>query len=157
MSEPERITATRRIAAPASDIFKILADPNGHVRIDGSGMLMAAPDATPLSSVGDSFAMDMDREPLGDFPMGKYKVVNTVTRFTPDTEIEWNVGAEGRTPIGHVYGYQLAPVSDTETEVSTYCDWSNLSEKVRGRITFPVVPLAMLEQSLANLDRVVTT
>jgi len=35
----------------------------------------------------------MDREPLGDVPMGKYKVLNTVTRIVPDELVEWNVGS----------------------------------------------------------------
>lgn len=46
-------------------------------------------------------------EALGDVRLGKYKVVNTVTHIESDRLIEWNVGAPGRTPIGHVYGYEL--------------------------------------------------
>ena len=77
----QRISITRQVAAPASRIFAVLSHPNGHIAIDGSGMLMAAPDARPLRAVGDTFLMNMDREPLGDLPMGKYQVQNKVTRF----------------------------------------------------------------------------
>lgn len=35
----ERIETSRTIAAPASDIFAVLCDPQGHVAIDSSGML----------------------------------------------------------------------------------------------------------------------
>ena len=71
--DEERISATRRIAAPAAAIFAIVSDPAGQVAIDGSHMLVAAPDAKRLEAVGDTFTMDMDREALGDLPLGKYR------------------------------------------------------------------------------------
>lgn len=151
----ERIAVSRRIAAPAAAIFALVTDPNGHVAIDGSGMLVAPADAAPLRAVGDSFVMHMDREPLGDIPLGKYDVLNTCTAIEQDRLVEWSVGAPGRTPIGHVYGWQLDAVSDTETEVTNYCDWSGLNPKLQGKIAFPVVPAEMLEASLDRLASVV--
>jgi hypothetical protein len=147
---------TRRIAAPARRIFEIVADPQGHVDIDGSGMLMAAPDASPLRAVGDTFEMDMDREPLGDLPLGKYKVVNTVTTLVQDVEVAWTVAAPGKPSAGHVWGYRLEPISDNETEVTNYYDWSAVSQEWRERFSWPVVPPAMFEQTLVNLERVAT-
>ena len=80
----DRVSAMGRIAAPASKIFQIVSRPAGHVEVDGSGMLEAAPDDRQLTAVGETFDMDMDREPLGDIPeMGKYKVRNTVTQIIP--------------------------------------------------------------------------
>src|SRR5262249_59941335 len=35
---PQRISTSRMIAAPAPVIFDIISDPDGHVRLDGSGM-----------------------------------------------------------------------------------------------------------------------
>ncbi|MGD9795127.1 MAG: polyketide cyclase [Acidimicrobiia bacterium] len=157
MSSSDRISCTRVIDASAEKIFSVVTDPNMHVAIDGSGMLMLAPDAKTLTAVGDSFAMDMDREPLGDVPLGKYSVVNTVTRIERDRLLEWNVGAPGRTPIGHVYGYELIPLADGRTEVTSYCDWTNLTEKMRAMVTFPVVPLSMLEATLAKLEALITS
>jgi uncharacterized protein YndB with AHSA1/START domain len=84
----ERVEVTRRIAAPAAVIFELITDPAGHVRIDGSGMLVAAGHTDRLRAVGDIFEMDMDREPLGDLPIGRYRVQNTVTRISPDTDLE---------------------------------------------------------------------
>src|SRR5687768_13673093 len=109
----ERVTVTRTIAAPASKIYDVVSHPQGHVDIDGSGMLEAAPDARPLTAVGDTFDMDMDREPLGDFPMGKYKVRNTVTQIEPGSLVEWSVGGVDVPPVGHVYGWSLTPVGDS--------------------------------------------
>lgn len=147
----------RRIGAPAARIYAIVSHPQGHVDLDGSGMLLAAPDARQLENVGDTFEIDMDREPLGDFPeMGKYKVLNTVTTIVPGSAIAWTVGMAGHAPVGHVYGYELVPVSDTETDVTSYCDWSGISDAMRARATFPVVPPEMLNKTLDNLERLVT-
>ena len=153
----ERISATRRIAAPASKIFQIVSSPDGHIQIDGSGMLEASPGAKPLTAVGDTFDMDMDRTPLNDIPnLVKYNVRNTVTQFVPDRLIEWTVGSADRPPLGHVYGWQIEPVSDTDSEVTNYCDWTAISQETKDRRPWPVVPVEMLEKSVDNLDRIAT-
>jgi len=153
----DRISATRRIAAPASAIFAVVSNPTGHVAIDGSGMLEAAPDARPITAEGETFLMDMDRAPLGDVPgMGKYQVRNLVTRIVPDRLIEWGPGTVDRPLFGHLYGWEIEPVADGECDVTNYCDWSGIPDKMRQAREWPVVPLAMLEQSVENLDRAVS-
>jgi len=120
-------------------------------------MLEASPDARQLSAPGETFDMDMDRAPLGDIPeMGKYKVRNTVTRIVPDRLFEWAVGGVDRPQVGHVYGWQIEPVSETECEVTNYCDWTNISDEWRSRREWPIVPLEMLERSVTNLRRIAT-
>ena len=57
----ERIEVQRTIAADPAAIFGVLCDPQGHVQIDSSGMLMGAT-GEPVSGVGDSFVVHMDRE-----------------------------------------------------------------------------------------------
>jgi uncharacterized protein YndB with AHSA1/START domain len=149
-----RVTLTRRVAASPADVFAVITDPRQHVEIDGSGMLVAT-DARRLQAVGDTFDMDMDRDPLGDLPMGKYKVRNTVTTFVPDEVLEWNVGGVDQPPFGHVYGYQLQAAGPEQTDVTLYCDWTGVrASSIRDR--FPIVPVHMLERSLDNLDRIVT-
>ena len=63
----ERIDVKRTIAADPAAIFRVLCDPQGHVAIDSSGMLMDA-SGDPVSAVGDSFVVHMDREALNDYP-----------------------------------------------------------------------------------------
>ena len=150
-----RLELTRVLAAPVAAIFALISDPDGHVKIDGSGMLVAAQDSKPMTGVGDSFVMNMDREALGDIPLGKYQVRNTVTAFVPDELFEWNVGGVDQPPFGHVYGYRLAPRDDRTTEVTLYVDWSGVRPgSIRDR--FPIVPAHMLERSLDNLEALVT-
>jgi hypothetical protein len=84
----ERIEEQRLIRAEPAEVFAVLRDPQGHVAIDSSGMLMAAT-GEPVSAVGDSFAVHMDREALGDLPLGEYDVTVTITAYEPDREIAW--------------------------------------------------------------------
>jgi hypothetical protein len=149
MPSAYRIAVSRSTKAPPSTVFRIVCDPNMQVKIDGSGMLQAAPNSRRLAAVGDTFEMEMDREPLGDLPMGKYKALNTVTRIVPDTLLEWNVGSKERGAYGHVYGWEIAALSSDETEVTNYCDWTDTPEKARDR--FPIVPQSMMEKTVENL------
>ena len=89
----------------------MLCDPQGHVAIDSSGMLQ---DATgePVTAVGDTFVVHMDREALNDYPMGGYDVTVTITTFVPDREIAWTIEGQINPQIGHVYGYTLEPVDE---------------------------------------------
>src|SRR5882757_4682529 len=100
----ERFEVQRTIAADPSAIFRVLSDPQGHVTIDSSGMLM---DATGdrVSAVGESFVVHMDREALNDYPLGEYDVTVTIKTFVPDREIAWTIVGVVKPPIGHVYGY----------------------------------------------------
>lgn len=163
----ERIEVQRRIAAPPSEIFAVLVDPEGHVGIDSSGMLMSAT-GDRVGAVGDSFVVHMDREALNDFPLGEYDVTVRIVRFQPDRQIAWTI--EGRiTPqIGHVYGYLLEPEASSEaagdtrtaeapvaTVVTSYYDWSEIHPDWRAAGIFPVLSEAALRATLGILARTV--
>ena len=57
--EHEPVAVSRRISAPARDIFALLADPARHPDLDGSGMLRAAVSRAIVAAVGDVFVMKM--------------------------------------------------------------------------------------------------
>ena len=75
--------------------------------------------------------LDIDREPLGDQPMGKYQSVNTVTRIVPNELLEWNVGLPGKGPFGHVYGWEIAAAGRGRAVVTNYCEWPDIPEFAR--------------------------
>jgi hypothetical protein len=149
----ERIEVERTIAADPATIFKILCDPRGHVAIDSSGMLMDA-SGDPVSAVGDSFVVHMDREALNDYPMGLYDVTVTITTFIPDREIAWTILGQIRPQIGHIYGYTLEPVEDG-TLVTSYYDWSSIDEEWKKAAIFPVISEGALRATLGILARTV--
>jgi hypothetical protein len=149
----ERLEVQRTIAGDPATIFQVLCDPQGHVTIDSSGMLM---DATgePVSAVGDSFVVHMDREALNDYPLGHYDVTVTITAFEPDREIAWTILGKIRPQIGHVYGYTLEPV-DEGTLVTSYYDWSAIDPVWREAGIFPVLSEGALRATLGILARTV--
>jgi hypothetical protein len=150
----DRIEVQRTIRAKAADIFRVLSDPNGHVTIDSSGMLMSA-EGGPVTGVGDTFTIHMDREALNDYPLGLYDVVVTITEFIKDREIAWSIAGLVRPSIGHVYGYRLEPLDDA-TLVTSYYDWSNISQEWRDAGIFPVISEGAIRATLGILDRTVT-
>jgi hypothetical protein len=150
----ERIEVQRTIRTAPSTIFQFLSDPDGHVTIDSSGMLMSA-EGNLVTGVGDTFVIHMDREALNDYPLGLYDVVVTITKFVEDREIAWTVAGLVRPSIGHVYGYLLEPVDDA-TLVTSYYDWSEISPEWREAGIFPVISEAALRATLGILDRNVT-
>jgi hypothetical protein len=150
----ERLEVQRMIPAEPAAIFRLLTDPQGHVAIDSSGMLMDATGA-PVTAVGDTFVVHMDREALNDVPMGRYDVTITIKTLVPDQEIAWTVTGRIRPQIGHVYGYRLEPAGDDGTLVTSYYDWSSIDPHWREAGIFPVISEAALRATLGILERTV--
>jgi hypothetical protein len=149
----ERLEVQRTIAADPATIFRLLSDPQGHVAIDSTGMLI---DATgePVKAVGDSFVVHMDREALNDYPLGLYDVTVTITTFVPDREIAWTILGQLRPQIGHIYGYTLEPAGEG-TLVTSYYDWSSIDPVWREAAIFPVISEGALRATLGILARTV--
>ena len=150
----ERLEVQRTIAADPGAIFAVLCDPQGHVAIDSSGMLMSAT-GEPVTAVGDSFVVHMDREALNDYPMGLYDVTVTIVTFVPDREIAWTILGQIRPQIGHVYGYTLAPTGEG-TLVTSYYDWSSIDPTWKEAGIFPVISEGALRATLGILARKIT-
>jgi hypothetical protein len=152
----ERFEVQRSIAAPAADIFTVLCDPDGHVAIDSSGMLQGA-EGQPVTAVGDSFVVHMDRAALNDYPeLGRYDVTVSIQEFEPDQLISWTVLGRIRPQLGHIYGYRLEPDEQGDgTVVTSFYDWSQINEKWREAGIFPVLSELALRATLGILDRTV--
>src|SRR5580658_6843513 len=124
-SEP--VEVSRRIEAPAALIFEILANPQRHTDFDGSDMLRGAVFNRPISDVGDTFTMKMNR-------LGRdYLMVNYVVEFDPDRRVSWepapgDVATAGGDPskvgipAGYRWGFRLTPDGDDATVVTEVFD-----------------------------------
>jgi uncharacterized protein YndB with AHSA1/START domain len=122
------VSVTRRIAAPAATIFAVLCDPAHHVVIDGSDMLRSTP-PTPVSTVGDRFAVQMWNAEMGD-----YEMTNEVVELESDRLIRWEPTMtrasrpEDQEGVGisakQRWGFVLAPVSEAVTDVTETFDCS---------------------------------
>ena len=148
----ERFEVQRTVPADPSVIFGVVSSPEGHVAIDASGMLQGAT-GEPAGAVGDTFVIHMDREALGDLPMGKYDVTVTITGYEQDAFITWEVSGKGFPSIGHYYGYRLEPKDDGTTTVTSIYDWAAVADELKPH--WPVVPLSALKATLGILERTV--
>lgn len=132
-------------ATPAR-LFELLADPVNHQDIDGSGMVRAATGSTPVTSVGQTFVMDMH------LPGREYQMENHITAFEPDRLIEWKPARVGAEPVGMLWRWELEPVGEDKTRVIHTYDWSAVTDPaVLERVTFPRVPAVDLERSVRRL------
>ncbi|MBT0768394.1 SRPBCC family protein [Kineosporia sp. J2-2] len=153
MTTTERFEVGRQIAATPAEVFAVLTDPQGHVRIDSSGMLQSA-EGEPVGGVGDRFVVHMDRESLNDMPLGRYDVTVIITAFEQDAAIEWMISGIVQPPIQHLWGYTLTP-NHEGTLVTSYYDWSRIRPEYREVVNFPVIPEAGLRATLGILARTV--
>ncbi len=147
----ERMEVSRAIAATPTDIFSLLREPEGHVAIDSTGMLMSS-SGEAAHQVGDSFVVHMDREALNDFPLGLYDVTVKIVTYALNEELAWVI--EGKWNIGHVYGYRLAPI-EGGTLVTSYYDWSAIDQSWKDANIFPVISESALRATLGILARTV--
>ncbi|MGH3273909.1 MAG: hypothetical protein ACRDNZ_06220 [Streptosporangiaceae bacterium] len=150
----DRFEVQRTIATDPQMIFQVLCDPRGHVSIDSSGMLLSA-EGDPVTGVGDTFVVHMDRQALGDYPMGLYDVTVTITTFEHEREIAWTVRGASHPPIGHIYGYRLEPGAQGGTVVTSYYDWSDITPAAREAGVFPVISENAIRATLGILARTV--
>jgi hypothetical protein len=132
MSRTDRVTASRRIEAPAVAVFALLSDPGRHPHLDGSGMLVDLVTPGVLTSVGNVFTMRMHNEFLGD-----YTIDNHVVEFDPERRIAWEPvlsatsREEAKPNIGHNlhhrWGYELEVVGPATTFITEFFDCSRSS------------------------------
>ena len=135
--------------ATPQTIFALLCDPKGHVAIDASGMLQSA-EGPSVGAAGDTFVVHMDREALGDRPIGKYDATNVVLTFEQDRIIEWTPSVEH----GYCFGFELEPI-DEGCRVTSYCDWSVRAARGERHEGFPLISLTTLRAGLGILARTV--
>ena len=88
--ECKPVSVSRRIEAPAADIFELLADPDRHPEFDGSEMLRPGASNRVIVGIGDVFVTKMYFAAMGD-----YEMHNRIVVFEPDRCIAWEPGNPG--------------------------------------------------------------
>jgi hypothetical protein len=56
------VSVSRRIEAPAEELFALIASPTNHPLIDGSGMVRQPAPPVTVSGAGDVFLMNMHHD-----------------------------------------------------------------------------------------------
>lgn len=159
MTQPS-VSETRDIDARAARIFTILCDPAMHAEVDGTGMLRASDDSSPVTQVGDVFYINMVH-----WHLGNYVMANHVVAFQQDRLIAWEPvvfsyeNPEYQSSVGHPglreWGWQLEPLSDDRTRVTEFFEGSRLPEELRKFIEDGEFWRPAMVTSLDNLERLV--
>ena len=90
------VSASREIAAPADQIFALIADPAEQPRWDGNDNLAEAAPGQRVRAVGDVFVMTNRNGGVRD---------NHVVAFAEGREIAWRPAPHGEQPPGHRWGW----------------------------------------------------
>jgi hypothetical protein len=157
--EYQPVAVSRRICAPAHDIFQVLANPVQHLDLDGSGSLRGAVSATMISGVGDVFVMKMYFPHLGDYEMN-----NHVVEYEQDRRIGWepaagrghpNAGPDSSEPArwGQRWTYQLTPDGPDATVVTEIYDCSRAPDEERAGIDNGNIWIDGMTKTLERLDQ----
>jgi uncharacterized protein YndB with AHSA1/START domain len=160
LNGPVQVSVSRPIAAPAAEVFRVLADPANHPALDGSGMLRGAGGQPTLDGVGDSFTMTMYLPDLGD-----YLMLNRVTAFERDRRIVWEpTPGDARTaqyaglPVGasqgYSWGFELQPRADT-TVVTEIFDCTAAAQGIREDVEDGQRWIRAMRQTLERLAALV--
>jgi hypothetical protein len=154
------VRVSRRIAAPASTIFGVLADPVRHLDLDGSGMLRGAATTAAVTGVGDIFVMKMYFAALGDYEMN-----NHVVEYEPDRRIGWEPAAGRGHPDsgpdsddrwGQRWTYELTPDGADATVVTEIYDCSRAPAAQRTDMKNGRIWMDSMAKTLERLDRICT-
>lgn len=160
--ECQPVTVSRRISAPAHDIFQILANPARHREFDGSQSLRGTESEAVVSGVGDVFVMKMYYPHLGDYEMN-----NHVVEYEPDRRIGWepaagrghpNAAADGEDPArwGQRWSYELTPDGPDATIVTEIYDCSRAPADERAGMDNGRVWIGSMTETLERLDALCT-
>jgi uncharacterized protein YndB with AHSA1/START domain len=117
------ITASQEVAAPASVIFELIADPAQQPRWDGNANLAEAAPGQRVRQVGDVFMMTLTRD-------GAVRE-NHIVEFEEGRLIAWRPSEAGRKPPGHLWRWHLEPLDAARTRVTHTYDWTELTDHKR--------------------------
>jgi uncharacterized protein YndB with AHSA1/START domain len=137
---PRVATASREIAASADRIFEFIADPAQQPRWDGNDNLAEARPGQRVHGQEDVFSMTLTGGAVRE---------NHIVEFEEGRRIAWLPSEPGRRPPGHLWRWELEPLTDTRTRVTHTYDWSQLTDEnrlPRARRTTP-------DRLRASLDR----
>jgi uncharacterized protein YndB with AHSA1/START domain len=103
---PRLLRAAAGIEASAERVFELIADPAQQPRWDGNDNLKEAAPGQRVRAVGDVFTMRLKRGGVRD---------NRVVDFVEGRRIAWRPAVAGKTPPGHLWTWELEPLSPSRT------------------------------------------
>jgi hypothetical protein len=130
-------SVSRRIGAPAGQLFGLLADSANHALIDGSGMVRGPAPAVTVAAAGDVFMINMHNDNDGD-----YQVRNVVVDYVPGRRLVWApmspepgpLEPDVLDPVRYEWGYEFTPDGPAATVVTEIFDCRRAPDDLRVRL-----------------------
>jgi hypothetical protein len=148
------VSVSRKIEAPAGEIFDVLTHPGNHPTIDGSGMLRQGASNDVISGLGDVFVMKMNNPQMGDYEMD-----NHIVEFETNRRIGWEPAMHGtsreeESPLrnGSRWLFTLDADGPDATVVTETYDCSGSPEMVRTAVDNGKSWIEAMTQTLAQLE-----
>jgi uncharacterized protein YndB with AHSA1/START domain len=139
-----RIVSVRReIAASASKIFELIADPTQQPRWDGNDNLAEATAGQRVRAQGEVFRVTLTQGSIRE---------NHVVEFEEHRRIAWRPAEPGQEPPGHLWRWELEPIDTSRTRVIHTYDWTQLTDEKR----LPRARATTADKLQASLDRLAT-
>ncbi|MEB4211250.1 SRPBCC family protein [Mycobacterium sp. 94-17] len=142
---PRQVSRRVEVAAPAAELYAIVADPRRHHELDGSGTVGDNISVPPQLLEGSKFSTHMK---MFGIP---YRITSTITSLKPNEEFEW------RHPLGHRWRWEFEKVSPTRTQVTETFDYRDAGAlknrlKYYERLGFRKANAKGIEATLAKLQ-----
>jgi uncharacterized protein YndB with AHSA1/START domain len=137
---PRVVSASREIAAAAERVFGLIADPARQPQWDGNENLAAADTGQRVRQAGDVFTMTLTTGAVRE---------NHVVEFAEGRAIAWTPAEPGKAPPGHLWRWELEPVSASRTRATCTYDWTRLTDSSR----LPRARATTAERLRASLER----
>ena len=137
---PRVASASREIAASADRIFEFIADPAQQPCWDGNDNLADAQPGQRVRGQEDVFTMTLTGGNIRE---------NHIVEFDEGRLIAWLPSEPGRRPPGHLWRWELEPLTETRTRVTHTYDWSQLTDESR----LPRARRTTPDRLRASLDR----
>ena len=140
---PNKVSRAAEVNAPASALFDIVADPQRHSELDGSGTVSDTLKGPDRLSQGAKFTVKMKQYGV------PYRITSKVTAFVDGRLLEW------RHPLGHSWRWEFEPTSDNSTRITETFDYSGVpavQAKALSVAGFPKQNAAGIEETLRQLQ-----
>lgn len=115
--EQKVVKAEREVAAPAADVFALIADPARQPEWDGNDNLQEAAPDQRVHEVGDVFIMTLTN--------GQDRA-NEVVEFEEGRLIAWKPSPVGEPQSGQLWRWEVVPEGDDRCRVVHTYDWTGL-------------------------------
>ncbi|AZP83519.1 SRPBCC family protein [Mycobacterium avium] len=141
---PRQVSRRVDVAAPAAQLYALVADPRRHHELDGSGTVRDNISVPAKLVEGSKFSTHMRMFGL------PYRITSTITELKPNEVVEW------RHPLGHRWRWEFESLSPTRTRVTETFDYRDAGAlknrlKYYERMGFAKANAAGIEATLAKL------